>query len=112
MVGGFGGLRDDEGVLSLDPQLPDGFACLRFRLLWREFRLTVCASHDEVTYTLRDGPDGQELKIRHAGEELTLTTQQPTTVPVRPRKPLLPPPTQPPGREPMHHRVVGTPHKE
>jgi trehalose/maltose hydrolase-like predicted phosphorylase len=112
MVGGFGGLRDDEGVLTLDPQLPDGFACLRFRLLWREFRLTVCASHDEVTYTLRDGPDGQELKIRHAGEELTLTTQQPTTVPVRPRKPLLPPPTQPPGREPMHHRVVGTPHKE
>ena len=24
LVAGFGGLRDDEGVLSLDPQLPDG----------------------------------------------------------------------------------------
>jgi alpha,alpha-trehalose phosphorylase len=58
---------------------------------------------------LRDGPDGEELKIRHAGEELTLTTQEPTTVPVRPRKPLLPTPTQPPGREPMHRRALATP---
>ncbi len=108
LVGGFGGLRDDEGILSLDPQLPDGFACLRFRLRWRGFRLTVCASHDEVTYTLRDGPDGEELTIRHAGEDLVLSTEEPTTVPVRPRKPLLPPPSQPPGREPNHRRNLAS----
>ena len=58
LVGGFGGLRDDEGVLSLDPQLPSGITRLRFRLRWREFRVTVEVRHDTVTYTLRDGPHG------------------------------------------------------
>ena len=103
LVGGFGGLRDDEGILSLDPQLPDSFAHLRFRLMWQGYRLTVSASHDEVTYTLRDGPAG-ELKIRHAGEDLTLSTSEPTTVAVQAREPLLPRPPQPPGREPIHRR--------
>jgi alpha,alpha-trehalose phosphorylase len=103
LVGGFGGLRDDEGILSLDPQLPDEFACLRFRLMWQGFRLTVSATHHDVTYTLRDGPGGG-LTIRHAGEELTLSTSEPTTVPVREREALLPPPSQPPGREPIHRR--------
>ncbi|MGA5464139.1 glycoside hydrolase family 65 protein [Mycobacterium sp. NPDC050041] len=106
LVAGFGGLRDDEGVLSLDPHLPDAFSRLRFRLCWRGFRLTVNAEHDEVTYTLRDGPDG-ELTIRHAGEELQVTTAEPTTVAVRRRKPLLPTPPQPPGREPLRRRLTG-----
>jgi trehalose/maltose hydrolase-like predicted phosphorylase len=103
LVGGFGGLRDDEGELALDPQLPDEISRLRFRLRWRGFRLTVDATHTDVTYTLRDGPDGA-LEIRHAGEELELTTQSPTTVKVRPRKALLPAPPQPPGREPLRRR--------
>ena len=50
---GFGGLRDDEGILALDPHLPEGIDRLRFRLRWRDFRLTVDVGHDEVTYTLR-----------------------------------------------------------
>jgi alpha,alpha-trehalose phosphorylase len=103
LVAGFGGLRDDEGVLALDPQLPDGISCLRFRLRWRGFRLTVDASHAEVTYTVRDGPEGG-LTIRHAGEELELTTDAPTTVAVQRRKPMLPPPLQPVGREPIRRR--------
>ena len=105
LVAGFGGLRDDDGVLSLDPALPDGISCLRFRLRWRQFRLTVCAGHDEVTYTLRDGSDGR-LTIRHAGEELTVETGTPTTVAMRPRKPLLSTPSQPPGREPIYRRML------
>ncbi len=104
LVAGFGGLRDDEGELALDPQLPDGIACMRFRLRWKDFRLTVDATHAEVTYTLRDGPAGN-LTIRHAGEPLDLTCDGPTTVAVQPRKPMLDPPAQPPGREPMRrHR--------
>jgi alpha,alpha-trehalose phosphorylase len=103
LVAGFGGLRDDEGVLALDPQLPDEISCLRFRLRWRGFRLTVVANHSEVTYTVRDGPDG-ELTIRHAGEELELSTRSPTTVKVCPRKALLPTPPQPPGRKPFRSR--------
>jgi alpha,alpha-trehalose phosphorylase len=105
IVGGFGGLRDDEGILALDPQLPDGISRLCFRLRWRGFRVTVDANHSDVTYTLRDGPDG-DLIIRHAGEELALNTDSPTTIAVRERKPLLPPPPQPPGREPLHRRAL------
>ena len=105
LVGGFGGLRDDEGVLALDPQLPDGISRLRFRLRWRDFRVTVDANHSDVTYTLQDGPGG-DLTIRHAREELVLSTEKPTTIAVRRRKPLLPPPPQPPGREPLHRRSL------
>ncbi len=105
LVAGFGGLRDDEDILSLDPQLPDGIARLRFRLRWRDVRLTVDVDHAEVTYAVRDGTE-HEPTIRHAGERLTLSTDSPTTVPVRIRKPLLPPPQQPPGREPLHRRAL------
>ena len=56
LVAGFGGLRDDDGELALDPQLPDGISRLRFRLRWKGFRLTVDVNHDEVNYALRDGP--------------------------------------------------------
>ena len=105
LVAGFGGLRDDDGVLSLDPALPEGIRGLRFRLRWHGFRLTVHATHTKVTYTLRDGPDG-ELTIRHAGDELLLTTSEPSTVPARRREPLLPPPPQPPGRAPTHRRTL------
>jgi alpha,alpha-trehalose phosphorylase len=100
LVAGFGGLRDDGGELALDPQLPDAMARMRFRLRWRGFRLTADVSHDEVVYTLRDGPDGV-LTIQHAGEELELNTESPTTAKVQRRKPLLPAPSQPPGREPI-----------
>ena len=103
LVAGFGGLRDDQGALSLDPQLPDGILRLRFRLRWRNFRITVDVCHDDVTYTLRDGP-GSDLQILHAGADLELSTKRPTTVAIERREPLLPPPQQPLGREPMHRR--------
>ncbi|OOK67630.1 glycosyl hydrolase family 65, C-terminal domain protein [Mycobacterium kansasii] len=93
-------------MLSIDPQLPDGISRLRFRLRWRDFGVTVDANHSDVTYTLRDGPGG-ELTIRHAGEDIKLDTSSPSTIAVRPRKPLLPPPPQPPGREPIHRRRIG-----
>ncbi|MCH9734950.1 MAG: family 65 glycosyl hydrolase, partial [Actinomycetia bacterium] len=100
LVSGFGGLRDDEGVLALNPRLPAGITRLRFGLRWRDFRVTVEADHTSVTYTLRDGPHGK-LTIRHGGEALELNTQEPTTVAVNRAEPLLPPPQQPPGREPI-----------
>jgi len=105
LVVGFGGLRDDEGILSIDPQLPDGISRLVFRLRWQGFRLTVDVDHAKVTYTLRDGP-GTELTIRHAGEDLTLTTDEPSVINVRERESLLPAPPQPPGREPVHRRAL------
>ena len=103
LVAGFGGLRDDEGVLSLNPQLPDGISRLRFRLRWRGFRVVVDVDHDRVSYTLRDGPDGV-LTIRHAGNDVALDTKNPTTMPIRPRQALLSPPPQPPGLAPISRR--------
>ncbi len=108
LVGGFGGLRDDEGVLALDPHLPAGITRLRFRLRWKDFRVTVEVDHTEVTYTLRDGPHGT-LTIRHADEPLEITTEKATTVALQPREPLLPPPQQPPGREPLRRGRVTPP---
>ena len=67
--------------------------------------MTVDAGHDEVTYTLRDGPDAT-LTIRHAGDDLDLSTKSPSTVAVRARTALLPPPKQPPGREPIRRSEV------
>lgn len=102
LVAGFGGLRDDEGVLALDPHLPDGISRLRFRLRWRGFRLTVDVNHSDITYTLGAEADGDgELVIRHAGGDLTLRTDSPSTISVKERKPLLAAPLQPPGRAPM-----------
>ena len=104
LVAGFGGLRDDEGVLSLDPYLPDGISRLRFRLRWRDFRLTVDVIHDEVTYTLRDGPDGRiDHPARRRGPRAQHHRTDDRSRCVK-REPLLPTPQQPPGRAPMHRR--------
>ena len=108
LVSGFGGLRDDQGVLALNPCLPSAISRLRFRLRWRDFRVTVEVDHTWVTYTLRDGPHGT-LTIRHADELLEINTDKPTTVAVELREPLLPPPPQPPGREPLRRNRT-TPH--
>ena len=100
LVAGFGGLREDDGVLSFDPQLPAGITSLRFRLRWRGFRVIVDVRPDAATYTLRDGPDGR-LLIRHAGDAAELTTHGAVSLAITPRAPLLPPPPQPPGRAPL-----------
>jgi trehalose/maltose hydrolase-like predicted phosphorylase len=107
LVEGFGGLRDDEGVLSLNPRLPDGIARLTFRLRWRGSRLTVSTDHREVTYTLRDGAESS-LTFRHAGDDVTVTTREPVVRPVSHCEPLLPAPRQPQGREPARRHQGGS----
>ncbi|MGL4172977.1 MAG: glycoside hydrolase family 65 protein [Actinomycetota bacterium] len=102
LVAGFGGLRDDDGVLALDPHLPSSMSRLRFRLRWRGMRLLVDVNHEEVRYTLRDGPAGH-LTVHHAGEPVNVTVSAGVTRPIRRRVPLLPPPEQPPGRAPTRH---------
>ena len=40
------------------------------------------------------------MAFHHDGEEVVVTAGEPVTRPMKPRKPLLPAPTQPVGREP------------
>jgi len=100
LVYGFGGLRDTDGELSFDPQLPSAISRLRFTIRWQGLRLGVDVTHDEATYTLRDGPDAS-LTLRHDGAAMTVDTSAPVSRPVKKRTATLPRPEQPPGREPM-----------
>ena len=101
LVAGFGGLRHHDDRLSFAPQLPEGITRLSFTVRWRDLRLGVDIEPDRVTYGLRDGVDGA-LALRHNGTDVTVTTRQPITMPNRKRRPMLPRPPQPPGREPRH----------
>ncbi|WP_020391289.1 glycoside hydrolase family 65 protein [Kribbella catacumbae] len=100
LVAGFGGLRERETGLCFDPALPNGLSKLAFTVRWHGVRLRVEIRRDEVTYTVHDGPDAA-LTVFHAGEPIEVVTGKPVTCPLRVRRPLLPRPTQPPGREPM-----------
>jgi trehalose/maltose hydrolase-like predicted phosphorylase len=106
LVAGFGGLRDGEGVLALDPMLPEGIRRLRFRLVWRGVRLLVDVDHRRVTYTIRDGSDAR-LVLRHAGEPVVVAADRPVTVPLGRRTPSMPSPTQPAGRAPVPRATTG-----
>jgi trehalose/maltose hydrolase-like predicted phosphorylase len=105
VVAGFGGLRDHDGALSFDPALPESLGRVAFSVRWRGARLRVEISHDEVTYAVHDGPDARVL-LRHAGEDVEVTTAKPQTRKLAPRRALLPRPPQPAGRAPTragHH---------
>jgi alpha,alpha-trehalose phosphorylase len=100
LVAGFGGLREREAGLCFEPVLPTGLNRLAFSVRWRGVRLRVEIGRDQVTYSVHDGPDAS-LTVFHAGEEIQVTAGKPVICPVLPRKPLLPRPTQPVGREPL-----------
>jgi trehalose/maltose hydrolase-like predicted phosphorylase len=104
LVSGFGGLRDHGGQLMFDPALPLGITKLCFSIRWRGVRLRVVVDHQEVTYSLHDGDQG-EIAFRHDGEDVIVTDSAPVTRPVKPRRPLLPAPPQPIGREPAQRHA-------
>src|SRR6185312_12616404 len=103
LVVGFGGLRARDEGPGFDPQLPDGLTRLSFRLQWRGQHIAVDIGQYAVTYrTSGDAP----LTILHAGESINLVPEEPQTRRLKRRKPLLPRPTQPPGRQPQPRMVV------
>lgn len=55
LVSGFGGFRDDGGVLSLDPHMPPGWQGLRYRLTARGARILVDQRRDLLTLTAETG---------------------------------------------------------
>jgi trehalose/maltose hydrolase-like predicted phosphorylase len=100
LVAGFGGLRARESGLCFEPVLPAGLNKLTFTVRWRGVRLRVEIGRDEVVYSVHDGLDAN-ITVFHAGEEIHVTAGKAVTCPVKERKPLLPRPSQPAGREPL-----------
>jgi alpha,alpha-trehalose phosphorylase len=100
LVGGFGGMRHLDGVVSFAPRLPEVLSRLAFTMLIRGKRLRVEVTQDAVTYLLADGA---ACEVGHYDEKVRLTHGKPQTRPVRPA-PSRPRPSQPPGREPAHRR--------
>jgi alpha,alpha-trehalose phosphorylase len=95
-VGGFGGMRDHGEELTFAPRLPARLTRMRFRLAYRGRRLRVEVSDGEATYELLEG---EALELVHHGDAFELTPAKPVSRAV-PAAPRLPPPVQPPGREP------------
>ncbi|MEV0730428.1 glycoside hydrolase family 65 protein [Polymorphospora sp. NPDC050346] len=107
LVAGLGGMRDHDGRLSFAPRLPSRIGRLEFSLMWHGRRLRVDVRPHEVTYALRDGDDDTRLELRHHGEEVTVTCDDPVTLPIPPAPPAGPAPRQPPGRAPARRSALG-----
>ncbi|WBB65298.1 glycoside hydrolase family 65 protein [Micromonospora sp. WMMD812] len=101
LIAGFGGLRDHDGTLSFSPRLSSRLSRLEFSLLWRGMRLRVDVRPHQTTYALRHAEQDDVVELRHHGETLRITCDEPVTVPVPPAHPSGPPPEQPPGRGPL-----------
>ncbi len=73
-VYGFAGMRDENGVLSFAPRLPESFERLAFPITWGGQTLDVEITHRATTYRLREGPP---IQVRHGDAVLDLHAGEP-----------------------------------
>jgi alpha,alpha-trehalose phosphorylase len=78
LVFGFGGVRDFDGCLTIDPHLPRRFEKLAFSLRFRDRQIRVALTHDQESYLLDEG-DPVEVTIR--GKSCWLELGEPVTIP-------------------------------
>ncbi|MGH2967238.1 MAG: glycoside hydrolase family 65 protein, partial [Solirubrobacterales bacterium] len=102
-VAGFGGMRDHDGALSFAPRLPERLTRLAFGISFRERRLRVELSHEQASYSLRQGPP---LEIAHHDQAITVTAGHPISLPIRELS-AGEAPAQPAGRSPARRRTSG-----
>jgi alpha,alpha-trehalose phosphorylase len=76
-VFGFGGLRDYDGQLSLDPRLPRSWDGLTFRICLRGSRLRVHLEPGAVNLQVEDG---STVDIDVRGETVTVGPERPVTL--------------------------------
>ena len=74
LVFGFGGVRDYDGDLSIDPRLPHRWRSLSFPIRFQDRQLRVTLTHDEERYALEDGAP---LVVTVHGQSRTLTVDEP-----------------------------------
>ena len=77
LVFGFGGVRDFDGALSIDPHLPDVWNGLAFPIRFRDRQLRISLRHDEERYEL---VEGEPLDITVRGELHTIALGEPLIV--------------------------------
>jgi alpha,alpha-trehalose phosphorylase len=106
LVAGFGGLRDHDELLSFKPRLPVGLTRLAFSLSVRGCRLRVDTTHEQTTYTLREGVD---CPILHHGRKHVLSPGKSISLDI-PHLPRDTPPGQPKGRAPVRRESVPDAH--
>lgn len=62
LVMGFGGLRDDTGILRFSPRLPVNWASMRFSLMQRGYPLKVAITRGGIDFEY-DAPEGAEVTV-------------------------------------------------
>jgi maltose phosphorylase len=80
LVAGFAGLRYDRGDLRLNPNLPDAWSSLSFRLRYRGSTLRITVRADRVDTQAVEGP-GAEIRIR---DRLVLVQPTAQSTPLQP----------------------------
>jgi alpha,alpha-trehalose phosphorylase len=74
LVFGFGGVRDDDGALSIIPRLPAAWRSLAFSLRFRDRQLRIQLAHDEERYELESG---EPLTLMIRGDQRVLSMGHP-----------------------------------
>jgi alpha,alpha-trehalose phosphorylase len=98
LVCGFGGLRDDQGMVTFAPRLPASITRLVFTITARGCRLRVEVEPATASYTLLQG---ETLDIAHHGTPITVKPGDATVLPIAPTPTPGKRPSQPPGRAPQ-----------
>jgi alpha,alpha-trehalose phosphorylase len=86
LVYGFGGMRDHNGTVTFDPRLPEGWDRLTFRMTLRGSRLKVSVVQESATFEVEVG-DPVTIAVR--GDQITVTADEPITVPLQGQGPLI-----------------------
>jgi len=86
LVNGFGGFRDQGGVFSIDPRLPEEWESLTYRLTLKGTRVRITVTQDKVELVVEDG---KEASMVVRGKEVTVAIADPVTVPLKDQGPRL-----------------------
>ena len=83
LVFGFGGVRDFDGALTIDPRLPGRFRSLGFSLRFHDRQVRVRLTHDVEHFSLSEG-EPLDVTIRGQAHTLTTSSAVELTPPARP----------------------------